>query len=106
MNTDSLGKELPGTGKVRLWSRVIWGSCYHHLISSKVYALQTAYFEDILVPKYLKNHWIKHRLVCIQFDAFSTIIPNMDIIFNYSKIFKNFLKKKLPSLHSKKSYKM
>ena len=26
---------------------------------------------------YLKNHWIKHWLICIQFVAFSIMIPNM-----------------------------
>ncbi len=41
---------------------------------------------------YLKNHWTKHMLVCTHFDAFCMLIPNMDIKFKNSEIFKNFVK--------------
>ncbi len=39
---------------------------------------------------YLKNYWIKHRLVCIHFDAFSMLIPNMDMKINNFEIFDFF----------------
>ncbi len=35
---------------------------------------------------YLKNHWTKHRLVCIRSYAFSMLIPNMVIILNNSEM--------------------
>ncbi len=41
---------------------------------------------------YFKNHWTKHRLVCIHFDAFSMLIPNVSTKCNNSGIFENFLK--------------
>ncbi len=40
---------------------------------------------------YLKNHWTKHGHVCTHFDAFSMLIPNMDMTRNNSKIFENFI---------------
>ncbi len=48
------------------------------------------------ITGYLKNHWTKHRLVCIHFDAFSEQIPNMDVKFNNSEFFwKQILKIKV-----------
>ena len=44
--------------------------------------------------RYLKNHYTKHRLVCTHFDAFSMLMPDMEIIFNNSEIFKKKFKKK------------
>ena len=45
---------------------------------------------------YLKNHWTKHRLVCIHFDALSMPSPNMTIIFDISEFFeKNSVKMKM-----------
>ena len=40
----------------------------------------------------LKNHWTKYRLVCIHFDAFSMLIPNMGTIMTNSGFFFNILK--------------
>ncbi len=39
---------------------------------------------------YRKNHWTKHKLVCIQFDAFYMLIPNMCSEFLKSDLFKIF----------------
>ena len=39
---------------------------------------------------YLKNRWTKHRLVCIHFDLFHKLIPDMDTILNISEIFECF----------------
>ncbi len=44
------------------------------------------------ITSYLKNHWTIHRHVCIHFDAFSILIPNMDTKCYNSEIFQNFLK--------------
>ena len=35
---------------------------------------------------HFKNHLTKHRHVCTHFDAFSKLIPNMDMNFNNSGI--------------------
>ena len=43
------------------------------------------------ITDYLKNHWTKHRLVCIHFDAFSMLILDMDtLVFNNCKMFDFF----------------
>ena len=42
---------------------------------------------------YLKNRRTKHKLVCIHFDTFSMLIPNMGTIFNNSELLKNVLNK-------------
>ena len=59
-----------------------------HAISRKCYALTwkggVLYYENI--ADYLTNHWTKHRLVCIHFDAFSMLISNMDTTFDNSEI--------------------
>ncbi len=41
---------------------------------------------------YLKNHWTKHRHVCTCFNAFSMLIPHMDMKCNISDIFENLWK--------------
>ncbi len=37
-------------------------------------------FFNETVTCYLKNHWTKHRLVCINFDVFSMLVLNVGII--------------------------
>ncbi len=43
--------------------------------------------EDENITGYLKNHWTKHRLVCIHCDAFFTLIPNIDMIHTISEFY-------------------
>ncbi len=43
------------------------------------------------ITGYLKNHWTKHRLVCIYNDEFSMQLSDMGVIFYNSGIFENFL---------------
>ena len=39
--------------------------------------MQRRHFVYEYITGYLKNRWAKHKLVCIHFDAFSTLISNM-----------------------------
>ena len=38
---------------------------------------------------YLKNHWVKHMLICIHSDAFEMLNSNMLTLFKTSSISKN-----------------
>ncbi len=40
---------------------------------------------------YFKNHWTKHKLVCIHSDVFSILIPNLGISVKNSEVFENFM---------------
>ncbi len=48
----------------------------------------------------LKNHWTKHRHVCIHFDAFSMLIPNMDIKLTFLFVLDNIMKTCTWQLHT------
>ncbi len=49
------------------------------------------FYENITLD--FKNHCTKHRLACTHFDAFSMLIPNMDIKVNISEIFEKCYEK-------------
>ena len=55
--------------------------------------------DDCLVSEnitgYIKNHWIKHKLVCTHFDPFSILIPNMSSLFDKMKFLTTFFGKKV-----------
>ncbi len=41
----------------------------------------------------LKNHWTKHRHICTNNDAFSMLVPNMEMKYNISDFVYLFEKK-------------
>ncbi len=52
--------------------------------------LDRRFHVDENITGYLKNHWTKHRLLCIHFDALRMLIPNMVAICNNFDVFDNF----------------
>ena len=65
--------------------RVFWTICLVSLpvICFSIFMLGTCFSRKIYgnTNYYLKNHWTKCGHVCTYFNAFSMLIPNMDIIF-------------------------
>ena len=51
------------------------------------------------ITGYLKNHWTKHSLVWIHFNANSMLIPNMGMTFQNCEILKRLIKNMGYSLH-------
>ena len=45
------------------------------------------------ITGYLKNHWAKQRHVCTHFDAFPTLVPNMDMKYTISDLVLKMLRK-------------